>query len=159
MTIYSSVAESSFWENVFPGLASGIVSGLVVALALALLQKLRAPLFELRKSDDNRANLKYNGWFPIQLGENWEFEEGVVLTTPTPKAHLAGDYVGRATRKTVAFERLTPGEGVTISFRRLLRSRGNRLASGNCPDVTTIRNSRLKFFGWKTYRLELTAGD
>lgn len=100
MTIYISTMESSFWENVLPGLVSGSVSGLVVALALALLQKMRTPLFELRKSDVSRATLKYNGWFPIQLGENWKLGEGVVLTTPTPKAVVAGDYgVGRRVRQ------------------------------------------------------------
>lgn len=159
MTTYVLATETSFWHTFAPGIAVSVVSALVVASIFSLFRRLQAPLFELRKTDDKRASLKYNGWFPIQLGENFELGEGTVLTTPTRKAQMAGDFMGRSARKTVAIDTLTPGEGVTISFRRLIRSRGNILASGNCPEVTSIRDSRLKFFGWKTYRLELIAGS
>lgn len=159
MTIYVFASEPSFWEAVRSSAVGGIVAGIVVAVVLAVLQKFRAPLFELRKSDNHRANLKYNGWFPIQLGGNHAHHEGEILTTPTPKAVIAGDYMGQATRKTVAFDRFTPGESVTISFRRRIKPRGNRHGSVSCPDVTTIRNRWFQFFGWKSYQLELTAGD
>lgn len=159
MTIYVLASEPSFWESVRSSAVGGIVAGIVVAVVLAVLQKFRAPLFELRKSDEHRANLKYNGWFPTQLGGNHAHHQGEILTTPSPKGEVAGDYMGPATRKTVAFDSFTPGESVTISFRRRIKPRGNTQAAVSSPDVTIIRNRWFQFFGWKTYQLELTAGD
>lgn len=136
----------------------GVISGLIIAATIAILVKVRTPLFEVVQVAENRAILKYNGWLPIELGATWDMGKGEILFSPDPKGAIAGDRMAPHSDKVVSFIQITPGESLSIAYRRRWTSEVRGPDEMNYPNATDlVGNKRTKFWGWKFKWVVLSA--